>query len=170
MKRIAPPTPITIQITSPIWVDRTSKRHGLPKRSPLGVASLAAAAAVLLAPVDVALLGAATSGRPPANGALEGHAFLWAVALNTVGTAFLIGGSLWSIARRRRVVQNLWIGSGAAVVALSTGLTRAGDTSFVYLGELIGIALMFTGFRLADAPPPRAEPRAAAHRLAPRPQ
>ena len=36
----------------------------------LGVASLAAAAAVLLAPVDVALLGAATSGRPPANGAL----------------------------------------------------------------------------------------------------
>jgi hypothetical protein len=136
----------------------------------LGVASLAAAAAVLLAPVDVALLGAATSGRPPANGALEGHAFLWAVALNTVGTAFLIGGSLWSIARRRRVVQNLWIGSGAAVVALSTGLTRAGDTSFVYLGELIGIALMFTGFRLADAPPPRAEPRAAAHRLAPRPQ
>jgi hypothetical protein len=52
----------------------------------LGVASLAATAAVLLAPVDVALLAAATSGRPPANGALEGHAFLWAVALNTVGT------------------------------------------------------------------------------------
>ena len=95
---------------------------------------------------------------------------LTTVALNTVGTAFLIGGSLWSIARRRRVVQNLWIGSGAAVVALSTGLTRAGDTSFVYLGELIGIALMFTGFRLADAPPTRADPRAAAHRLAPRPR
>jgi hypothetical protein len=33
-------------------------------------------------------------------------------------------------------------------VAAATGLSRAGDTSLVYLGELIGIALMFCGFTL----------------------
>ena len=47
-------------------------------------------------------------------------------------------------------------------VAASTGLSRAGDTSVVYLGELIGIALMFCGFTLAAPAPRRArEPEAA---------
>ena len=43
---------------------------------------------------------------------------------------------------------NLWIAGGALVLALSTGMTRAGEYSFVYLGELVGIALMFAGFNL----------------------
>jgi hypothetical protein len=114
--------------------------------------------------VDVAALARAPSGGPPANGALGGHAFIWAIALNSFGTAFLLGGALYSIARRRRVRANAWIGSGALVLAMATSMTRAGEYSLVYAGELVGIALMFAGFNLtgtgsgaranAPAPPP----------------
>ena len=65
-------------------------------------------------------LAHAPSGGPPADGALGGHAFLWAIALNSFGTVFLLGGALYSIARRRRVRANLWIAAGALVLALST--------------------------------------------------
>jgi len=107
-------------------------------------------------------LAAAHSGQPPANGVLGGHAFLWAVVMNSVGTLFLVGGSLLSIARRQRVRANVWIATGALTVAAATGLSRTGDTSLVYLGELIGIALMFCGFTLPAPVPGRArEPEPA---------
>jgi hypothetical protein len=112
----------------------------------LAVATLAATVSVLLAHVDPTELLRAPSGRPPVNGALAGHAFLWAVALNSLGTLALVGGSVLSIVRRQRIRANLWIAGGALVVAAATGLSRAGDYSFVYLGELVGIALMFAGF------------------------
>jgi hypothetical protein len=120
------------------------------------LATLGAAVTVALAPVDAAALAGTAGGRPPANSSLIGHAYLWAVALNTFGSVCLIGGSLYSIVRGRRVRTNLWIGSGALIVALATGLSRAGDYSFVYAGELLGIALMFAGFRLVGAEPVRA--------------
>jgi hypothetical protein len=124
----------------------------------LVVASLAAAAAVLLAPVHHDALAAAHSGRPPANAALGGHAFVWAIVLNSLGTLALVGGALLSVARRTRVRANLWIGAGALVLALSTSMSRAGDYSLMYLGELVGIAFMFLGFQLAGA---RRRPAAA---------
>jgi hypothetical protein len=125
----------------------------------LGLATVAALVTVLIAPIDAHALADTASGRPPANGALIGHAFLWAAALNTFGSVFLIGGSLYSIARRQRVRTNVWIGSGALVVALATGMSRLGDYSFVYAGELVGIALMFAGFRLVGArPTPKRRP------------
>jgi hypothetical protein len=127
----------------------------------LGVATAAALVSLLLAPVDLGTLAATPSGRPPANGALGGHAFLWAIGLNSFGTLFLVGGSLYSILRRRRVRTNVWIGGGALVVALSTGLSRAGDYSLVYAGELVGIALMFAGFTLVGR---TARPRPAPER------
>jgi hypothetical protein len=123
----------------------------------LAISTLAALVTVALAPVDALGLAATPSGRPPANEVLGGHAFLWAIALNSFGTLFLVGGSLYSILRRQRVRANVWIGGGALVVALATGLSRAGDYSFVYFGELIGIALMFTGFTfIGRAPQPEA--------------
>jgi hypothetical protein len=121
----------------------------------LAVATVAAVATVLLAPIDPHGLAAAHSGQPPGNGALGGNAFLWAVVLNSVGTLLLVGGSLLSIVRRQRVRANVWIASGALTVAAATGLSRAGDTSLVYLGELVGIALMFCGFTLTTPPPKR---------------
>jgi hypothetical protein len=157
------------------WLGAGSAWLLLPRRGrdvllgALAVASVAAVASVLLAPVDGSALAAATSGHPPANAALGGHAFLWAIALNTVGSVLLIGGSVYSIARRRRVTQNVWIGGGAIVVALATGLSRTGDTSFVYLGELVGIVMMFVGFRVSSAAPRKAErPARAVPRVAAR--
>jgi len=132
----------------------------------LSLATVAAVASVFLAPVDGTALAAVGGGRPPANGALGGHAFLWAIALNSFGTLFLVGGSLYSIVRRRRVQVNLWIGGGALVVALATGLSRAGSYSFVYAGELVGIALMFCGFTFAGKAPVRAPRPARAGRPA----
>jgi hypothetical protein len=122
------------------------------------VAMVAAVVAVALAPVDHGTLAAASGVRPPANSALQGHAFLWAIVLNSFGTIFLVGGSLLAILRRQRVRTNVWIGAGALVVALATGMSRAGAYSFVYAGELIGISMMFFGFRFAAAPSPKAAP------------
>jgi hypothetical protein len=114
---------------------------------------VAAVATVALAGVHGDTLATTAHGRPPANAALAGNAFLWAVALNTFGSIFLIGGSLYSIARRQRVRPNLWIGGGALVVALATGLSRAGSYDLVYAGELAGIALMFAGFAFVGKKP-----------------
>jgi len=44
----------------------------------------------------------------------------------------------------------------ALVVALATGLSRTGSYSFVYAGELVGIALMFAGFAFVGKQPRRA--------------
>jgi hypothetical protein len=131
----------------------------------LAVGSLAAAAAVWLAPVNEHVLATTASGRPPDNSALMGHAFLWAVVFNSAGTAVLIGGSLYSMARRRRVSANAWIASGALVVALATGLSRTGDYSLVYLGQVVGIALMFCGFTFAGRKIAPARARRTEHRL-----
>jgi hypothetical protein len=132
----------------------------------LAVAAIAAAVTVAVAPVDAQILAETATGRPPANGALGGHAFLWAIALNSLGTLLLVGGSALSILRHRNVRANVWIGSGALVVALATGLSRGGDYSYVYVGQLIGIALMFAGFtlpaRTRPAIPGTAAVRAAA--------
>jgi hypothetical protein len=130
----------------------------------LAVATVAGAISVLIAPVDASALAATPSARPPANNLLGGHAFLWAVALNSLGSIALIGGAIYSIARRQRVRASLWIGAGALVLALSTSMSRAGEYSFMYLGELVGIALMFFGFTLASGrgrPPGKPAPAPA---------
>jgi hypothetical protein len=121
----------------------------------LALAILASIVTVALAPADAHALAKTPAGRPPPNGALAGHGFLWAIALNSFGTLFLVGGSLYSIVRRRRVATNVWIAGGALIVAMATGLSRAGDYSLVYAGELLGIALMFAGFALVGKEPAR---------------
>ena len=82
------------------------------------------------------------------------------VALNSFGTFFLVGGSLYSIVRRQRVRANVWIGTGAVVVALATGLSRADSYTLVYAGQLLGIALMFSGFAFVGKKPAR-QPKAS---------
>jgi hypothetical protein len=117
--------------------------------------------------VDEQLLAATPSGRPPANSALGGNAFLWAITLNSLGSIFLVGGSVYAIVRRRRVRANAWIACGAIVVALATGMSRADNYTFVYVGELLGIAIMLAGFRLAGASAKTVQPSPTAVQLAP---
>jgi hypothetical protein len=123
----------------------------------LAVGTVAALVAVAIAPVDIGMLAGTASGRPPENSAVGGHVFLWAIGFNTLGTLVLVGGSLYSILRGRRVSANVWIASGALVVALATGMSRTGDYSFVYLGQLVGICLMFSGFTFAGRKPAPAQ-------------
>jgi hypothetical protein len=126
--------------------------------------SLAAAVAVLSSGVDAALL--AEGGlRPPPNEALTGHAFLYAIALNTIGTLALLGGIIRSIRRRERTLANLMIGAGVLVVASSGTLTRIGDAYGIVLGaQLAGLIVIYAGFELATLRRPlrRAAPRTTA--------
>jgi hypothetical protein len=111
--------------------------------------AVASAVGVLAAGVDAAQL--AEGGlRPPPNEALTGHAFLYAIVLNTVGTLALLAGIVRSIRRRERALANLLIGAGVLVVASSGTLTRLGDAYGVVLAaQLAGLVMIYAGFELA---------------------
>ena len=113
-------------------------------------AVVAAAVAVLLAPVDLARLAGTHGTAPPVNAAIGGHVFLWAIVLNVAGSLLVSGGSLVSLARRRRTVANVLILAGVVTVAGSGTLTRLGDYGFVYVGQAAGIVLLAIGFELAE--------------------
>src|SRR5205823_13308726 len=75
------------------------------RRLTLGLVVLGAVSAALvvtLAPVDVHTLAATARGRPPANHALGGYSCVSAIALNSLGTLFPVGGSLWALLRGQR--------------------------------------------------------------------
>jgi hypothetical protein len=108
----------------------------------------AAAIAVLAADVDpVKLAGAGV--EPPPNDALDGLAYLWAIALNSLGTLGLIAGSLRSILSGRLRRANALIIAGVALVALSGTFTRTGSHELVYVVQLCGVAVMYLGFELS---------------------
>ncbi len=84
---------------------------------------------------------------------------IWSPLFTVPGSLALIGIALISY-WRTRFVFNLWIAAGAIVAAGSGSLATLGSTWVLYLGELVGIALMFWGF-LASREPAKA-PRPAA--------
>ena len=128
----------------------------------LAVATAAAVVTVALAGVHAGTLAATAHGRPPANAALEGHAFLWAVALNSVGSLFLIGGAVYlDRAAAARAGEPLDRRRRAGGRSARPGLSRAGSYELVYAGELLGIALMFVGFAFVGKQA-RSRPQASA--------
>ena len=126
--------------------------------------AIAAAIGVLGAGVDAAEL--AKGGlRPPPNDALTGHAFLYAIALNSLGTLALLAGIVRSLRRRERTLANLLIGAGVLVVAGSGTLTRLGDVyGIVLAAQLAGLVMIYAGFELATLRAPSAR---AARRTTP---
>jgi hypothetical protein len=118
--------------------------------------AIAAAIGVLGAGVDAAQL--AKGGlRPPPNDALTGLAFIYAIALNTIGTLALLAGIVRSLLRRERPLANLLIGAGVLVVASSGTLTRLGDAYGIVLGaQLAGLVMIYAGFELATLRAPSA--------------
>ena len=105
--------------------------------------TFAAAAAVLAARVDGAEL--ARAGAAPPNDALEGTwPKVMAIALNSVGTAVLLIGSVAS-ARRRRDPRPLLVAAGVAVIAAASTATRAGSYALFALGQAAGITLILLG-------------------------
>lgn len=122
------------------------------------VAVIGATVSVLVA--DLAPLGAYGAHlRPPPNDTITGHAFLWAIGMNTAGTLLVVGSSLASIVRRGRVTGNVLLLAGVAALAGSGTLTRFGDEGFVIAGQAFGIVLLAAGFELAERAPGARRPR-----------
>jgi hypothetical protein len=78
---------------------------------------------------------------------------------NIYGLLTLVGGAIYSsflFWRKRvmpnRVIGNVLIAAGALSIGLASSLTRFGEGSYLYLGELVAAGLMFSGFVLAGKP------------------
>lgn len=89
---------------------------------------------------------------------------LWAPLFTIPGSLALILIAFYSY-WRSRLSFNLWIGLGGLVAAGSGSLAVFGVPWVLYLGELVGIALLFWGFirsqDLAKSPRPSAEKSAS---------
>jgi hypothetical protein len=121
------------------------------------IVSLAAIPAVMVAPVNEALLRQAEPGR----GAIGNPAALLAPITNSLGSIALIGGAAWSAwaAWRRhappaRVLGVAMIAAGAFAAAATHGVAGqlGGYHALASLGELAGAALMFAGYLVLEAP------------------
>ena len=91
-------------------------------------------------------------------------AILMAVILNIAGSVILIGGAVWSFfsmflkgAPPSRLVGNILIAGGAFIVAGASTLFRLFHVyDLFYVGQAIGVLVMFFGFLAAQRAPRRA--------------
>jgi hypothetical protein len=98
------------------------------------------------------------------HGAFNAVAILMAAVLNIVGSVILIGGALWSAygawrkgGAQSRLVANILIAAGAFIVAGASTLTRLFHVyELFYVGQAIGVLIMFGGFLAAQRAPRRA--------------
>lgn len=79
---------------------------------------------------------------------------LFSPFVNTYAVIFLIGGAILSAWRfrkhastRDRMVGNILIAIGAILPGIGGGFSRAGHTEVLYVGEFVGILLIFLGYR-----------------------
>jgi hypothetical protein len=112
-----------------------------------------AAVFVLTTPVAA---GAAELGR------LDGDVMEWqwvrlfSPLINTYALVFLVGGAGWSAWKYRRVADgsgarvtgNWLIAIGALLPGIGGAFTRAGHVEVLYVGELIGLLLIWRGYAL----------------------
>src|SRR5207253_2236096 len=116
------------------------------------------AAAVAGATVNTDALASAI---PVAGTALPDNVRIFSPLFTVPGSVALIGVAAYSY-WRSRLSFNLWIGIGALVIAGGASLARYGISWALYIGELVGIAIMFWGF-LASQDLAKAKAPAAAH-------
>lgn len=114
-----------------------------------------AAICVMLSPVDQAL---AEPHR------LSGRVLEWqwvrsfSPFINMYAAAFLIGGAVLSAMRyrtsaetRHRYIGNVFIAVGALLPGIGGSFTRFGYTEVLYVTELLGLLLLFVGYRYNTA-------------------
>ena len=107
---------------------------------------------------------------------LTGRVFEWrwvrlfSPFINLYAVIFLIGGAILSALRyrarpeaRHRVIANVLIAIGAVLPGIGGTATRMGYTEVLYVTELLGLLLIWRGYRLSVAPAPAAalDPRSA---------
>ena len=97
------------------------------------------------------------------HGAFNAVAILMAALLNSVGSVILIGGALWSAygvwrkgGAQSRLLANILIAAGAFIVAGASILFRVFHVyELFYVGQAIGVLVMFGGFLAAQRSPRR---------------
>ena len=121
----------------------------------LGTVITIASGCVLAAPIDYSLV-------EPFR--LSGKVFEWSWVrlfspfINLYAVIFLVGGAVVSAIRYRRAdethhrfVGNVYIAVGAILPGIGGAFTRFGHTEVLYVTELIGLLLIFVGYRLNTA-------------------
>jgi hypothetical protein len=85
--------------------------------------------------------------------------------VNGLAALFLIGGAFYSAGQyfrrpemRNRFIGNLLIAVGAILPGVGGMMSRMGHTEGLYVGELIGIILIWYGYRYCQKPAVRREP------------
>lgn len=91
------------------------------------------------------------------------------IILNIYGTLALVGGAVYSayIFWRKRVLFNRMVGNimiavGALMPAMAGSFVNLGMADVLYLSELVGVILMYTGFIKATTPVVKVAAEAAA--------
>lgn len=81
--------------------------------------------------------------------------------INTYAAIFLIGSALWSAIRftkvengRNRAIGNTLIAIGAILPGIGGGMAKAGMVEALYIGEFVGIILIYAGYRICLASDP----------------
>ena len=118
-----------------------------------------AATAVILSPIDYAQV----ESHRPTGRVLE---WTWVRAfspfINLYAVVFMIGGAILSAVRysrrpetRHRVFANVLIAIGAILPGIGGAATRMGYTEVLYVTELVGLLLLWAGYRLSVLPYPQ---------------
>jgi hypothetical protein len=121
-----------------------------------------AATCVLLSPLDL------TRVEPHR---LSGVVLIWhwvryfSPFINLYAVIFLIGGAIVSALRyrrqretHRRFIGNVLIAIGATLPGIGGGATRFGHVEVLYVTELVGLILIWIGYRLNVTPGPTGAP------------
>ena len=141
----------------------------------LGVVSLASLALIASAP----LTAAAGSYQPAVAVSAQykdilvrpGAVVALTIILNIFGTIAVVGGAIYSAylfwrkqVLLNRVLGNILIAAGALAPAMAGSFVKTGLVDLLYVSELVGGVLMFSGFLLATsrASVPAASPAEAA--------
>ncbi len=132
----------------------------------LGLASLVALILVLTAPVEPSAAANFDVTRPVSEQykailSRNGITILFTILLNIYGTITLVGGAIYSayLFWRKRILANRMAGNiliavGALMPAIGGSMLRVGVVDLLYLSELLGAILMYSGFILATAGKP----------------
>lgn len=136
---VAAPLVAVLGIGSTLLVHR---RAGLGFSLYTVVVFIGFAIAVAGASVNMTAL---SSPIPVAGSALPDNVRLFSPLFTIPGSIALIGIAAYSY-WRTRLLFNLWIGIGALIVAAGGSLARFNLSWALYIGEFVGIAVMFWGF------------------------
>jgi len=125
-----------------------------------------ASVAVYLSPIDYTLVE---------THRLSGRVFAWqwvrrfSPFVNLYAVVFLIGGAILSalrystdLATRHRMWANVLIASGAILPGIGGTATRMGHVEVLYVTELVGLLLTWTGYRMSVVAPQKSKDLAIA--------